>query len=61
MVNRSLQRGACVLLEQRIKKGMLWMACHHHVLEIMLELVVVKSLEVSTGPDILMFKHFKSS
>lgn len=36
------------------------MACRQHVLEIMLE-VVVNSLEVSTVPDLLMFKRFQSS
>ncbi|GBM93173.1 hypothetical protein AVEN_181971-1 [Araneus ventricosus] len=37
------------------------MACCYHDFEIMFETVVVKSIEVSTGPNILMFKRFKNS
>lgn len=60
-VNTGLRSGACVLLEQKMDKNMLWMACRHHVLEIMLEAVVVKLLGVSSGPDISLFKRFKKS
>lgn len=60
-VNTGLSRGACVLLEQKLGKEMLWLACRHHIFEIMLEAVVVKSLGVSSGPDILLFKRFKTS
>ncbi|KAG8176621.1 hypothetical protein JTE90_028603 [Oedothorax gibbosus] len=34
-------------------------ACRHHILEIMLEAVVVTSLGTSSGPDILIFKRFQ--
>ena len=42
-----------------MQKDMLWLACRHHILEIMLEAVVVLSLGVSQGPDILLFKRFQ--
>lgn len=60
-VNTGLRNGACALLEQKLQKNMLWMACRHHVFEIMLEAVIIKSLGVSSGPDILLFKRFKNS
>lgn len=36
------------------------MACHHHILEIMHQ-EVVNSIRVLGGPDILLFKGFKTS
>lgn len=40
-----------------MKKEMLWLTCRYHILEIMPE-AVVKSLEVSSRPGILLFKRF---
>ncbi|GBP84417.1 hypothetical protein EVAR_47804_1 [Eumeta japonica] len=60
-VNTGLKNGACILLEQKMEKDMLWLACRHHVMEIMLEAIVSKSLSPSSGPDIQIFKRFKNS
>lgn len=49
------------MLEQKMKKDMLWLACRHHIMEIMLEAVVVQALGTSTGPEILIFKRFKKA
>lgn len=57
--NTGPRNGACVLLEQKMDKDMLWLACRHHVLELVLEAVVLHSLGSSTGPDILLFKRFQ--
>jgi len=40
-------------------KDMLWLACRHHIMEIMLEAVVVHAIGCSSGPDILLSKRFK--
>ncbi|KAL4721447.1 hypothetical protein ACJJTC_007164 [Scirpophaga incertulas] len=40
---------------------MLWFACRHHIMEIMLSGVVDQSLAPSSGPDIQLFKRFKNS
>jgi len=58
-VNTGKQKGTCTLLEQKLGKNMLWLACRHHILEIILEAVVLHSLGVSQGPDILIFKRFQ--
>lgn len=58
-VNTGTRNGACVLLEQKMQKDLLWLPCRHHILEIMLEAVVVQGVGPSTGPDILLFKRFK--
>lgn len=57
-VNTGLKNGACILLEQKLGKEVLWLACRHHIMEIMLEAVVVQALGGSTGPEILLFKRF---
>jgi len=41
-------------------KDLLWFACRHHILEIVLEAVVLHALGPSKGPDILIFKRFQS-
>lgn len=60
-VNTGSRNGACVLIEQKFDKEMLWLACRHHVFEIMLETIVVSGLGPSTGPEILLFKRFKNT
>ncbi|GBP74684.1 hypothetical protein EVAR_58950_1 [Eumeta japonica] len=59
-VNSGLRNGACILLEPKMEKDMLWLACRHHILEIVLEAVVSTALGPSSGPDILIFKRFKN-
>jgi hypothetical protein len=57
--NTGSRNGACILLEQKMEKDMLWLACRHHIMEIMLEAVLFQALGPSTGPEILIFKRFK--
>lgn len=52
--------GACVLLEQELERPMLWLACRHHVLELVLAAVFTSALGSSSGPDILPFKAFQT-
>lgn len=59
-VNTGRLNGACVLLEQKMDKELLWLACRHHMLEIMLEAVVVRCLGPSKSPDIAIFKRFQA-
>lgn len=57
--NTGRRNGACILLEQKMDKDMLWLACRHHILEIMLGAVFSQAFGASTGPDTLIFKKFK--
>ncbi|GBP95668.1 hypothetical protein EVAR_67874_1 [Eumeta japonica] len=59
-VNSGLRNGACILLEQKMEKDMLWLVCRHHILEIVLEAVVSTALGPLSRPDILIFKRFKN-
>ena len=51
--------GACVLLEQLIGRNLLWMACRHHIFEVLLSDVFTICLGPSTGPEILFFKRLR--
>lgn len=54
-------RGACHLLEQKLDRDVLHLACRHHVYEIVLQ-GVFQEIQVSpsTGPDIPLFKRLKN-
>ena len=60
VVNSGPRNGACILLEQKLDKDMLWCACRHHILEIMLE-AVVNLLLVLQKIQILIFKRFQTN
>ena len=53
-------KGACVLIEKRIGCEFLWLACRHHILEIILAKVFMLCCGPSSSPDIPIFKRFKS-
>lgn len=53
--------GACVLLEQLLGRDLLYLACRHHVLELIAGAVFNKIMPSSSAPDILLFKRFKDS
>jgi len=59
-VNTGRLNGACVLLEQKMENELLWLACRHHMLEIVLEAVMIHSLGPSKSPDIAIFKRFQA-
>ena len=60
-VNSGPRNGACILLEQKLDKDMLWFACRHHILEIVLQAVVLDCLGPSKGPEITIFNRFKNT
>lgn len=59
-VNTGHLRGACVQLEKVLGRDLLWLACRHHIMEIMLAKVFTLCFGPSSGPDIPLFKRFKS-
>lgn len=58
--NTGRKNGACVLIEQIMEKDLLWYPCRHHILEIILESVVSPALQASSGPDLPLFKRFRT-
>jgi hypothetical protein len=60
--NTGRLNGACVLLEQKFDREMLFFACRHHVYELVLKAVFeVKIKQVTTSPDIPLFKKLKEN
>ena len=59
--NTGRLNGACTLLEQCLGRNLLWMACRHHMLEVLLADAFGICLGPSTGPEILFFKRFRES
>lgn len=51
--------GAAVLLEELLDHQVLFLACRHHIFELLLEAVFMVHLSPSGGPDIVLFKNFQ--
>lgn len=59
--NSNRLNGLCVLLEQMLNKPIIFLACRHHILEIILQSVFAYSkLTIISGPEILIIKRFKN-
>lgn len=60
--NSGRLNGSCVLLEQMLNRPILFLACRHHIFEIILQSVFSYSkLTVMSGPEIPIFKRFKNN
>lgn len=59
--NTGRVNGACTLLEGVIGRPLLWLACRHHMFEVLLSDAFGICFGTSTGPEILMFKRFRNN
>ena len=57
--NTGTQNGACVLLEEKMQKKLLYTACRHHISELLLGAAFQAHMPPSSGPEIKLFKRFK--
>jgi len=57
--NTGIKKGACTILEQKIGRNLLGLACRHHIFELIIN-KVFNSLPIKhqSGPDLLLFKTF---
>ncbi len=53
--------GTCVILERMLNKKLMWLACRHHVLELLLRRVGATVFGKTTGPSNKDFKDFKDT
>ena len=58
--NTGLKKGACTLIEQKLGRPLLHLACRHHIMEILLECMFSKCFGPSSGPEIKLFQRFKT-
>lgn len=59
--NSGIHKGAATLLEQRLGKKLLYLACRHHVLELAVGAVWKLLFGKTLGPDNKLFAEFKSA
>jgi len=59
--NTGRLKGACILLEQRLGKELLYLMCRHHIYEIVLKSVFDVKFGPMSGPNIQLFKKFQDN
>ena len=59
--NTGVNKGSCTLLQQLLLRQLLWLACRHHILELVIAVVFIVLLGKTTGPEVTLFKILKSS
>lgn len=59
--NTGLKKGACSFLEFSLGQDLAWVACRHHVMELVLASVFRVLFGPTGGPDILIFKRFQQA
>jgi len=57
--NTGLNMGACTLIERALGTDLVWIACRHHVFEVMLSDVFSVAFRTSSGLDDALFKRFQ--
>jgi hypothetical protein len=57
--NTGYINGACTLLEQNLKKELLYFPCRHHIFEIILKGIYDVKMPQSSGPNVPLFKRFR--
>jgi len=51
-----------VVLEQRLERDVLHLACSHHIFELIFQAAIIESkLHISSTLDIAVFKRFKNA
>ena len=58
--NSGVRQGACKSMEEWLERPVLWLACRHHLAEIMAKECWYELYEDDLGPDNLHFVEFKS-
>ena len=56
--NTGLKSGACMLLEQKLGRSLVSLACRHHIMELIVARVFDTLMEASSGPVIKLFQRF---
>src|SRR6218665_2545022 len=59
--NTGRKNGACALLQQKLGKDFLWLACRHHIHEVLCGDVLKALFGKSSGPNVELFFTVSSS
>ncbi|KAG0722564.1 hypothetical protein GWK47_044271 [Chionoecetes opilio] len=58
--NTGMVQGACIRIERTLEKPLVWLACRHHILEVVLKDVFEACMGPSSGPNIALFKRLQN-
>ena len=59
--NTGGKAGACVLLQQKLEKQLIWLACRHHIHELIVASAFNLLMGCSSGPTIKLFERFSQA
>jgi hypothetical protein len=57
--NTGRLNGACVLLQKKLNRMLLWLPCRHHILEVVCGDIFKALFGLTSGPNVLIFKRFQ--
>jgi hypothetical protein len=57
--NTGIHSGCCQLIEVELGRPLLYLACRHHIMELILATVFKAVMAASSGPEIQLFKRFR--
>lgn len=58
--NTGVHAGSCTLLEEKLGRPLLSLACRHHVMEFILGLAFKATGNATSGPDVQLLKRFQN-
>lgn len=59
--NTGRLKGACILLEQKLEREILYLLCRHHILEVVLRSAFEIKIDIASAHDVPIFKRFQKS
>ena len=59
--NTGVHKGACTILQQLLAKLLLWMACRHHSMELIIAAAYITIFGPTTGPEVTLFKGLQEA
>ena len=59
--NTGVHKGCCTVLQQLLGRQILWVACRHHILELVLKAAFTELFGDTVGPEESFFKFMKPS
>lgn len=59
--NTGRLKGACILLEQKLERDILYLPCRHHIFEVVLRSAFEIKTDIASAPDVPIFKRFQKS
>ena len=59
--NTGVNNGSCTILQNLLYQQRLWLACRHHIMELIIGGAFTKIFGVTSGPEVTTFKILKTS